>query len=88
MQCLVEGSILAGVFLTSSFCVVPESSYPSNTAVNRMVAWSSNCSIAPSQWWLHSKTSIRSAPTHFMWTTIGFTENLSADFIPTELTYM
>ena len=25
---------------------------------------------------------------HFMWTTIGFTEKLSADFVPTELTYM
>ena len=34
IQCLlqVDGSILAGVFLTSSFCVVPESSYSSNTA--------------------------------------------------------
>ena len=29
-----------------------------------------------------------SAPTHFMWTTIGFIEKLSADFVPTELTYM
>ena len=29
-----------------------------------------------------------SAPAHFMWTTIGFAEKLSADFIPTELTYM
>ena len=28
------------------------------------------------------------APAQFMWTTIGFTEELSADFIPTELTYM
>ena len=31
IQCLlgVDGSILAGVFLTSFFCVVPESSYSS-----------------------------------------------------------
>ena len=49
IQCLVEGSILAGVFLTSSFCVVPESSYPSNAPVsNLLVAWSSNCSTAAS----------------------------------------
>ena len=34
IQCLlrIDGSILAGVFLTSSFCVVPESSGSSNTA--------------------------------------------------------
>ena len=28
----IDGSILAGVFLTSPFCVVPESSGSSNTA--------------------------------------------------------
>ena len=34
VQCLLrfDGSIMAGVFLTSSFCVVPESSGSSNTA--------------------------------------------------------
>ena len=48
-QCLVEGSILPGVFLTSSFCVVPESSYSSNAAVSSLlVAWSSSCSTAAS----------------------------------------
>ena len=52
--------------------------------------------VAPSQWWLHSKMSTLkevatetggcSASAHFMfmWTTIGFTEKLSADFVPTE----
>ena len=43
----VDGSILAGVFLTSSFCVVPESSYSSNAAISTLVVvWSSNYSIA------------------------------------------
>ena len=43
----VDSSILAGAFLTSSFCVVPESSYSSNTAISTLVVvWSSNCSIA------------------------------------------
>ena len=34
IQCLlrVDGSILAGVFLTSFFCVVPESPFFSDTA--------------------------------------------------------
>ena len=34
IQCLLrlDGTIMAGVFLTSSFCVVPESSGSSNTA--------------------------------------------------------
>ena len=55
IQCLVEGSILAVVFLTSS-CVVSESSYSSNTAISSLlISWSSNCSIALSQWWPHSK---------------------------------
>ena len=98
IQCLlrVDSSILAGVTLTSSFCVVSESSYSSNAAISSLlVAW---CSSAPSQWWLHSKTSTLkeaaaetggcSAPAHFMWTATGFTEKLSADFVPTELTYM
>ena len=71
-----RASILAGVFL-SSLCVVPESSYSSNTTISSLlVAWSSNCSTAPSQWWLHSKTSKCSAPALFMWTTIGFTQKL------------
>ena len=63
IQCLlkVDGSILAAVFLTSSFCVAPESSYSSNAESNSLlVAWSSNCSIAASivlsQQWVHSKT--------------------------------
>ena len=35
--------------ITSSFCVVPESSYSSNAAISTLVAvWSSNCSIAAS----------------------------------------
>ena len=33
----VDGSILAGVFLTSSFCVVPESSYSSNAASSSLL---------------------------------------------------
>ena len=39
IQCLlrVDGSILAGVFLTSSFCVVPESSYSSNAVISSLV---------------------------------------------------
>ena len=43
----VDGSILAGVFLTSSFfCVVPESSYSSNEeSSSLLVAYSSNCSV-------------------------------------------
>ena len=45
----VDSSILAGAFLTTSFCVVPESSYSSNTAISTLViVWSSNCSIAAS----------------------------------------
>ena len=47
IQCLVEKYF--GWKLTSSFCVVPESSYSSNAAVSSLlVAWSSNCSIAAS----------------------------------------
>ena len=58
IQCLlrVDGSILAGVFLTFSFCVVPESSYSSNAAISSLlVAWSLLKLVVPSQWWLHSK---------------------------------
>ena len=47
IQCLlrVGGSILAGVFLTSFFCFVPESSYSSNASSSSLlVAWYSNCS--------------------------------------------
>ena len=47
IQCLlrVGGSILPGVFLTSFFCVVPESSYSSNASSSSLlVAWHSNCS--------------------------------------------
>ena len=49
IQCLlrVDGSILAGVFLTSSFCVVPESSYIF-LQCSLLVAWYLNCSIAAS----------------------------------------
>ena len=56
-----------------------------------------NLTVLPSQWWLHSKTSTLkeaaaetggcSGLAHFMWTTTGFTKN-SADFMPTELTYI
>ena len=51
IQCLlrVDGSILAGVFLTPFFCVVPESSYSSNAAITGLlVAWSPNHCIAAS----------------------------------------
>ena len=56
MQCSlrVDGGILAGVFLTFSFCVVPESSYSSNTVISLQIALLQL--VAPSQWWLHSKT--------------------------------
>ena len=52
IQCLlrVDGSTLAGVFLTSSFCVVPESSYSSNEASGSLlVAWYTQTLVAPSQ---------------------------------------
>ena len=44
----VDGSILAGVFLTSSWSsVVPQSSYSSNAAISSLlVDWSSNCPVA------------------------------------------
>ena len=51
IQCLlrVDGSIVAGVFLTSFFCVVPESPYSSNAASSSLlVAWYSNCYSAAS----------------------------------------
>ena len=63
IQCLlrVDGSIVAGVFLTSFFCVVPESPYSSDAASSSLlVAWYSNCfSVASStsgfrSWWLFS----------------------------------
>ena len=40
LQCLlrIDGSILAGVFITSSFCVVPESSGSSNAASSSLFA--------------------------------------------------
>ena len=46
IQCLlrVDGSIVAGVFLTSFFCVVPESPYSSDAASSSLlVAWYLNC---------------------------------------------
>ena len=62
IQCLlrVDGSIVAGVFLTSFFCVVPESPYSSDTSSSLLVAWYSNCFSAASStsgfrnWWLFS----------------------------------
>ena len=63
IQCLlrVDGSVVAGVFLTPFFCVVPESPYPSNAASSSLlVAWYSNCFSAASStsgfrnWWLFS----------------------------------
>ena len=63
IQCLlrVDGSLVAGVFLTSFFCVVPESPYSSDAASsNLLVAWYSNCFSAGSStsgfrnWWLFS----------------------------------
>ena len=64
IQCLlgVDGSLVAGVFLTSFFCVVPESPYSSNVASSSLlVAWYSNCFSAGSlstsgfrNWWLFS----------------------------------
>ena len=90
IQCLLQldGSILAGVFLTSSSCVVPKSSYSSNAAISSLlVAWSSNCSIVASRTKSMVETSALkeaatetggcSAPTHFLWTSIGLTEKLS-----------
>ena len=69
---------------------------PCNAAIcSLLVAWSSNCCIAGSIFIQKfalkeaaAKTHGFSPPAQFMWTTIGFTEKLSADFIPTELTYM
>ena len=56
----VDSSILAGVFLTSFFCVVPESPYSSDAASSSLlVAWYSNCfsatgsTISLRNWWLH-----------------------------------
>ena len=52
IQCLlqVDGSTLAGVFLTSSFCVVPESSYSSNEASGSLlIAWYTQTLVALSQ---------------------------------------
>ena len=63
IQCLlrVDGSLVAGVFLTSFFCVVPESPYSSDAASSSLlVAWYSNCFSAGSttsgfrNWWLFS----------------------------------
>ena len=51
IQCLlrVDGSILAGVFLSSCFCVVPKSPHFSDTASSSLLAaWYSNCSSAAS----------------------------------------
>ena len=51
IQCLlrVDGSIVAGVFLTFFFCVVPESPYSSDAASSSpLVAWYLNCSSAAS----------------------------------------
>ena len=48
IQCLlrVDGSILAGVFLTSFFCVVPESPYSSDAASSSLlVVWYSNSAL-------------------------------------------
>ena len=77
----VDGSILAGVFITFSFCVVP---YCSNAAIsNIVVVCSSNCSIAASstksmvalftkrrQLWKLVVVQL------FMWPTIGFAKTL------------
>ena len=59
IQCLlrVDGSIVAGVFLTSFFCVVPESLYSSDTASSSLlVAWYSNCFSAASSTATHRQT--------------------------------
>ena len=51
IQCLlrVDGSILAGVFLTSFFCVVPESPFSFDAASSSLLAaWYSNCISAAS----------------------------------------
>ena len=61
IQCLlrVDGSIVAGVFLKSFFCVVPESPYSSGAVSSSLlVPWYSNCFSAASStsgfgnWWL------------------------------------
>ena len=88
----------AGV-LTSSFCVVLESSYSSNAAISSLlVAWLLNCPIEASStesvvasfknfhtkrggyrnWRLSSSCSLH----------VNYYRVHSADFIPTELTYM
>ena len=61
MSTRVDGSLVAGVFLTSFFCVVPESPYSSDAARSSLlVAWYSNCFSAGSStsgfrnWWLFS----------------------------------
>ena len=86
---LVDGSILVSVFLKSSFCVVPESSYSSNAVISSLVVvWSSNCSTAASST-ESMVTSFKSFHTEgggcrnwwlfsshsLIWTTIGFTKN-------------
>ena len=51
IQCLlrVDGSIVAGVFLTSFFCVGPESPYSSDAASSSLlIPWYSNCFSAAS----------------------------------------
>ena len=69
---------------------------PCNVAIRSLlVAWSSNCCIAASSTKsmvasfktsalkeVAAETGSCSAPVQFMWTTIGFTEKLSADVHP------
>ena len=76
--CRVDGRILAGVLLTSFFCVVPESLRFSNVESSSLsIAWSSNnfgVTKGPSQQWLYWTRGGRNwwlcSFFHFMWTTI------------------
>ena len=65
IQCLlrVDGSVVAGVFLTSFFYVVAESPYSSGTACSSLLAaWYSNCFSAASSTSVLRKTGGCSAP--------------------------
>ena len=79
IQCVlrVDGSIVAGVFLTSFFCVVPESPYSFDAANSLLVAWYSNCSYSSTcgfrSWWLFS-----SIDPYMLW----FQTNLGHSYSP------
>ena len=94
MQCSlrVDGSILPGVFIL--LCVVPESSHcsmqrsnlqPIGSLVLKLLYCrynSTESTVASFKKEAATKTAGFSPPVQFRWTTIGFTEKLSADLIP------